>query len=810
MIVGLGLLNQAQARSGIELFEARVGARLVAGQGPWSWRVYTRGVVPPEWRGIGGYEEVVCPPRRKLRGGRLWSEQVSWGWALSRRPVDLLVCLSFFPPRLYRRPFAMTVHDLTALERPGDYPPIVRVYATELLRSLVPRARRLTTPSQWVRERCATLLDFPAERIDVVYSGVEAGYYLERPGDDAGPLLARLGVRGPFWLHCGTPQPRKNLEVVLRALRLMKERGEELPFLVSVGRPSPHSRRLAALARALGVGDRLMLPGRLEDDELGALYRACSAFVYPSWAEGFGVPPLEAMAAGARVVAARATCLPEILGDTPAWADPAEPESWCEAWERLKGESPEASASLRARAREHARRYTWEDTARRWRQSIEAAAGELDGSPRVHPREQPPVRSSGESPAAGRPVAVVLTPRLPWPLDDGGRIGLWQVVSSAARAYRVVLVSLVPPGTEHDALPAPLTELGLEVIRIPHRPPPTALAIAHGLFGPWPHTLARYRSARLEETMRRLVATRHPAFVLVNHLHLATCVGALGEVPMVLREHNLEFSWMERYAESLGGGARWYARLQARRLRSAEAALCRRAALVLAVQDEEAATLRALCPGTPVETVPVGIDLGRFPAPRRTDPPTVLIVGSFAWVPNVRGASRFLAEGWPRVVAAVPAARLRLAGKDPPPEFANAARDAGAEVVGYVPSMEDEFARASALVVPLWVGAGARVKIIEAFAARLPVVSTSVGAEGLAIVPGTHFVRGDSPRELADGLIALLRSPELQTALARAGRLLAEQRWSLEAVAAIQNRLCARVAGPEPASRARATPRHRG
>ena len=774
-----------------------MGARLVVQPGPWTWRVYTRGVLPPEWHGVSGFEEVVCPPRRAIRGGRLWSEQVSWGRELSRRPVDLLACLAFFPPRGFCGPFVMMVHDLTVLERPDDYPRVVQIYAGELLRSLVPRATRLTTPSEWVRQRCATLLGYPIERIDVVHSGVEPMYRLETSADRSATLLASLGVRGPFWLSCGTLQPRKNLEVVVRALGLLRQRRQELPFLVSVGRSGGHAGHLLALARRLGVSDRLVLAGRLDDGDLAALYRSCAAFVYPSWAEGFGVPPLEAMAAGAPVMAARATCLPEILGDSPFWADPGGPESWLEGWDAVRGEPAPDAAARRSRGLEWAGRYTWDATARLWRESLEKAAGELGLAPQMRSREQ-----AGR---AERPLALVLTPRFPWPLDDGGRIALWQVLWSAAQAYRVVLVSLVTPGTENDPLPARLTELNLEVIRIPHRPLHVVLAAWQGMIGPWPYTLARYRNRSLDATLRHLVETRNPAFALVNNLHLATYVDALGNVPMILREQNVEHVWMQRYASHLGRGARgWYARVQAQRLRAAEAGLCRRASLVLAIQEGEARVLRELCTGTPIETLPLGIDLSRFPSPRRAEPPIVLVAGSFAWAPNAQGAMRFLAEVWPRVADACPEARLRLAGKDPPRELRNAAIAAGAEIAVNVESMEEEFSQAKALVVPLWVGAGARVKIVEAFAARLPVVSTSIGVEGLDVTQGKHYIGGDSPVELADGLVALLKSADLGRALVHEARLLVEQRWSLEAVAGIQNRLCARFTPPaeRPASTA--------
>ncbi|MGH7741566.1 MAG: glycosyltransferase family 4 protein [Candidatus Eiseniibacteriota bacterium] len=377
MRIGLGLLNQSQVRSGVELFEARVGARLVAQPGPWSWRVYTRGMVPAEWSGVSGFEESVCAPRRSIRGGRLWSEQVSWPLELSRRPVELVASLAFYPPRSVRVPFLMTVHDLTVLERPLDYPLVTRLYAAALLRDLAPRAHRIATPSQWVKDRCSSMLGVAPERIDVVYSGVEQAYFAAPAGASDAALAARLGIRGPFWLSCGSLQPRKNLEVAVRSLALLKRRGFVTPQLVVVGKLGPHARSIGELGRALGVGEQVVLAGRLEDHELAALYRECNAFVYPSWAEGFGVPPLEALAAGARVIAARASCLPEILGEHAVWADPADPESWCAAWLQVQTESQDERASRREQARAWVRRYTWDDTGRRWRAMLERSVSEL-------------------------------------------------------------------------------------------------------------------------------------------------------------------------------------------------------------------------------------------------------------------------------------------------------------------------------------------------------------------------------------------------------------------------------------------------
>jgi len=395
---------------------------------------------------------------------------------------------------------------------------------------------------------------------------------------------------------------------------------------------------------------------------------------------------------------------------------------------------------------------------------------------------------------ARRP-AIVLTPRLPWPLDDGGRIASWQTVWAAAQTHDVTLLTFVPAGTEAESLPPELVALGITVGRVAHRPPPLPIAAAAGLFGSRPYTLARYWSGALAAMLRERVAVLTPSYVLANHLHMAPYVEAIGGTPMVLREHNVEHLWMERYARDRGlTPAGLYARAQAVRLKRAEASLCRAAALTLAIQEGETEVLRALAPGARVATLPVGIDLARYPPRRPAEPPVLLLAASFSWPPNVDGALRFLTQGWPRVRAGAPEARLRLAGKSPPASLIKAAKRAGAELASNVPSMPEEFACATLLLVPLWTGAGARVKIVEAMAARLPVVATRFACEGLGLTPGTHYLEGETAAELADRALALLRDPDRGNAPAHAGRAVAEERWSLPAVARLQNELVAQVA----------------
>jgi glycosyltransferase involved in cell wall biosynthesis len=390
-----------------------------------------------------------------------------------------------------------------------------------------------------------------------------------------------------------------------------------------------------------------------------------------------------------------------------------------------------------------------------------------------------------------RERALVVTPRLPWPLDDGGRIGLWQAMWSVAQRFDTTLVTLEVPGESALAPPPEVERLGIEVVRVPHRVPPLPVALARGTFGRWPFTLARFHSPALGAELRRLVAARSPRFAHVNHLAMATHLDALSGTAVVLREHNVEHIWLARYAEQLRNPlARLYALDQARRMRATEARLCESADLVLAIQDNEAATLRGIAPRARVEVVPIGVEFSRFLPHAPSDPPTVLLVGTFSWPPNVEGARRFLDEGWPRVRARHPGARLRLVGKAMPADLAESARRAGAEPVGYVEDMAVEFAAARALVVPLWAGAGARVKIVEALAAGVPVVSTPLGSEGLGLRPGVHDLEADAAAGLGDAVARMLSDQVLAFDIGRAGRSWAEERFSLERVAARTCALC--------------------
>jgi len=344
---------------------------------------------------------------------------------------------------------------------------------------------------------------------------------------------------------------------------------------------------------------------------------------------------------------------------------------------------------------------------------------------------------------------------------------LWQDLLALAGRFETRLVVMRRPGEAETAVPAPLIERGVATSFVEHRPPAEPVALALGVLGRWPYTLARFHSRAFERGLRQIVAAWRPDLAFINNLHMAPYVDALPHSVNVLRQQNLEQLWLERFArETSNPAVAAYGRFQARRMRGAEAGLCRAMALVLAMHEDEARAIRAFAPGVRVEAVPASAEFANPATRARSAEPTLLIIGSFDREANAVGARRFLEEGWPLVRARVPGARLRIVGRHIAPRLAVLARELGADPVGFVPDLAPELARAWGVVVPLWYGAGMRVKTVEAIAAGVPVAATPLGAEGLGLEPGRHYLEGGTARELGEAALALLEHSERTAALA--------------------------------------------
>jgi polysaccharide biosynthesis protein PslH len=357
--------------------------------------------------------------------------------------------------------------------------------------------------------------------------------------------------------------------------------------------------------------------------------------------------------------------------------------------------------------------------------------------------------------------------KAPAPPVDGGRlVALLTLQALAAAGHELTVVAPLGPGTD---LPSPVAERGESFgrLRLVAAPPPSRLASAlRGAFGAMPLTVRRHAHPAVRDEVARLLS-REPFDVV--HAEQPQALAQAGEagrraVPLVLRAQNVE-SDLWAGASRTAGPLRPLLAREARRLAAFEGRAVREAAATVALTLPDAERLASLS-GAPERVHHVRAPFpARLPAAAGPLPgaPAVVLFGSGGWRPNEEAARWFGREAWPRVRAALPGAVLHVLGATAPV----------AEGVSLHPAPGDSreaFAAGALLVVPLHVASGVRMKILEAWARGVPVVSTPTGARGLEAVDGRELLLAGEPDAFAAALRRLHEEPGLAEALVEAGR----------------------------------------
>lgn len=294
------------------------------------------------------------------------AEQVRLPRLLARGKYDLVHFPHYNVPLFYRKPFIVTVHDLILSHYPTIRASTLHPLLYKLkhaayqivIRFAVRRAVHVLTVSEFSKQQIVKEFGVPEERITVTYQAAE-----RFPGEPDAATTAMAASLSPYLLYVGNAYPHKNLEGLLDAFAILHSRRRETPKLVLVGKPDFFYERIRAFAEERGLGDSVVFPGGVSDGALAALYTNAFLYVFPSFEEGFGLPPLEAMLYGTPVLAARASCLPEVLGDAAAYFDPRSPTAMAEAMDRLIDDAA-AREVLRARGADRVARYSWDRLAR--------------------------------------------------------------------------------------------------------------------------------------------------------------------------------------------------------------------------------------------------------------------------------------------------------------------------------------------------------------------------------------------------------------------------------------------------------------
>jgi glycosyltransferase involved in cell wall biosynthesis len=309
--------------------------------------------------------------------------------------------------------------------------------------------------------------------------------------------------------------------------------------------------------------------------------------------------------------------------------------------------------------------------------------------------------------------------------------------------------------------------------------------LAANLLSSLPYSAASHSSSLMRQTVADYAA-RHK--VDLWQFEWTPYVDTLprSEAPCVLIAHNVDALIWQRYHETERHLLkRWYIRSQWRKFEALERRVFAEVDRVVAVSPEDAHLVRTHFGVDHVEVVDNGIDRPYFEAVRPAgDPGTLLFLGSLEWRPNLDALRLLLDAIFPAVRAEVPEARLVIVGRNPPAWLAQrVAATPGVELHGNVADVRPFLAASGVLAVPLRIGGGSRLKILEALACGLPVVSTRVGAEGLCLEPGRDLVVVDSTEQMAAALVECIRDPEKARMTAARGRRLVLERYDWEALA---------------------------
>jgi glycosyltransferase involved in cell wall biosynthesis len=334
-------------------------------------------------------------------------------------------------------------------------------------------------------------------------------------------------------------------------------------------------------------------------------------------------------------------------------------------------------------------------------------------------------------------------------------------------------------------------------------------ALARNVVSGLPYAVARYRSPAQAAAIRRLCTERDIDLVVCDFLAPSINVPSDLPVPTVLFQHNLEADIWERHAQvARHPVTRAYLREQWRRMIRFERRETRRYDLVIAVSDADRDAMIAKYGVARISAVPTGVDNDFFRPSGQVErrPREIVFTGSMDWMPNGDGIRWFVEAVWPRIRERVPDATLSVVGRNPPAALVADLREGanGIEVTGTVPDIRPYLERAAVVVVPLRVGGGTRLKIFEAMAMERPIVSTTIGAEGLPLEPGRDIVIADAAEDFAEQTVRLLEDPTASARIAHAGAARVRAQFGWPEAAARFGRLCEDVVAAHTRTQSRA------
>lgn len=396
---------------------------------------------------------------------------------------------------------------------------------------------------------------------------------------------------------------------------------------------------------------------------------------------------------------------------------------------------------------------------------------------------------------------LYLFPQFPWPPDSGGKIVTYHMLRHMAKNHQITLWTFAQDRRDYQNL-SHLKSYCDRIELFPARRRLQPVALVRALFGKLPYKALRWHDRGVAARLRELLAREHYDIIHAQNLTTAQYLTGRESGATLYYKENLEALILSRYAEVVRlAPLRWLLRREAAKTLRLELHLAQLCDQLVVISDADGARLCEMDPSLSPAHVPAGVDVEYFqpeyklqfasrqaeastpqPGEGEPEPATVLFTGSLYYYPNQDAILFFMQSIWPKLREAMPDARFIIAGQKPSRMIRALAEQPGVEVHADVPDMRPLFARATVYAVPLRVGGGMRLKILEAMAMGKAVVSTTLGAEGLEYTPGRQLLPADDAEIFAAQVVRLCRNAEARQSLEREARDWVVRHYTWDAV----------------------------
>jgi glycosyltransferase involved in cell wall biosynthesis len=410
---------------------------------------------------------------------------------------------------------------------------------------------------------------------------------------------------------------------------------------------------------------------------------------------------------------------------------------------------------------------------------------------------------------AGEPPVkiLVVSPHFPYPPRSGFATRVHHLTQALATRHSVTLLTYAHPSDRDGAVALP-ADLTVHVVdRDQGSMGAKRVAQALTLLSPRPYYCRLWNSRQMQQAIDDLCSRLEFDLIQLESSFLCTFRFPPG-ARLVIDEHNIEYELFRR----MGEGERSLPRrafnwAEHGRFRHFEQHWWKQVDACVVTSEREGTIVRAHAPATPVGVVPNGVDLDYFAVqPHEVEPATLVFNATLTYRPNLDAALYLLDEIWPAISRRQPSARLTIVGRVEEAD-ARRLRRPGVELLGEVPDVRPHLRRAAVVAVPVRIGSGTRLKVVEGLALGKALVSTSLGCEGLAVADGEHLLIADGEEAFAERVLELFADRARADALGRAGRRLVESNYSWELAGEALDALYARIGDTPPAARRRGSPR---